>query len=212
MQKKLTRSHNSQLKVLDSLRVIIVEKNIINNHLSSAFGRVHPRLRMFPPLLSLLAPTHPFTHLPHFAALLLAIIPRPGPLLSFATPFSRPIIFSLPEHTRPYHQNTRSVPLSRFLYHTPWQSLGSHPIYGARSASGAVVGATVTVARGTGAFSRHRVQPASTTSRFTLRRRVVGWTTGIVTWRLMVRTTSRSSASLRIVQLLAEPPKYARIA
>lgn len=160
MQKKLTRSHNSQLKVLDSLRVIIVEKNIINNHLSSAFGRVHPHLRMFPPLLSLLAPIHPFTHLPHFAALLLAIIPHPGPLLSFATPFSRPIIFSLPEHTRPYHQNTRSVPLSRFLYHTPWQSLGSHPIYGARSASGAVVGAT-----GNGSARYRGVQSASRSTR-----------------------------------------------
>lgn len=83
-----------------------------------------------------------FTFLPslHAPTLLRAstpIIPLPGPLLSFAAPFSRPIISSLSPIALPPPRETRSVPLSRFLYYTPWTVARQPPFL--PSISGAVV-------------------------------------------------------------------------
>lgn len=118
MQKKLTRSHNSQLKVLDSLRVIIVEKTLLTIICPPPLAVFTLTYACFLPCFSLRS-YHPFTHLPHLAALLLAIIPHPGPLLSFATPFSRPIIFSLSPNTLAPTTGTLVASLSRGFSITP---------------------------------------------------------------------------------------------
>ena len=123
---------------------------------------------------SLLAPTIPSRTFPTLLALLLAIIPHHGPLLSFVAPFCQPIIFSLPEHIRPYHWNSHSVPLSWFLYHTP------------RSSRSAATLSTLPVQlRAPSSEQRDRAAPGRSVGiafnprqpRRDLRRVVVGWTT-----------------------------------
>lgn len=57
----------------------------------------------------------------------------------------------------------RSVPVSRFLYHTPCESTASHPYLRGPPFQGAVA-VELDVSRGTGALSRHGVPPESATS------------------------------------------------
>lgn len=158
------RSSVKEIKVKAKDRHETLQRSL--KQLLSAPPSLQARSRTSPLLLPRFY--HPFTHLPYSRATLLrAAIPLPGPLLSFAAPFSRPIISTLSPIGRPPPRETRSVPLSRFLYYTPWTVARQPPFL--PSTLGAVVGATVTISRGAGALSRQRVPPAS---RFVVRRAI----------------------------------------
>lgn len=138
----------------------------------SAFGRRSPSLTHISISIRILAPTIPLRTFPTVRYPSLHRHPSPPDYFSPSVLlFPANNLLSLPDRSSPPRENPRSIPLSWFLYHTPivvaWQppSLVRSPLRRAPSSSSSSSDQRLTVSRGTGSLSRHRVPPAFTTSR-----------------------------------------------
>lgn len=111
--------------------------------------------------LALLDSTTPSRTFPNIHHPPLRVAPLPGPFLSSVAPFSRPIVFSLSSTTSPHRNSQRpflAVSLSHPVAVARQPSLRD-PLCSRRRRRG------TDASRGTGALSRHRVPPASTSSK-----------------------------------------------